>query len=161
MQSASAMGHANLCPCVGAWCRAGGKNPSRRFLPRLTPAAKPSLRSRCFALLSNALVADAGVLSIAGLWDEWKDITTGDAPLSCTMIVTEANEFARRVHAVCRYFLPAIVSRRGSTVPPASNSSVLRPKICCMSGPYRSALTDPAPPATIPPLSIASPVDPS
>jgi hypothetical protein len=42
--------------------------------------------------------SDAGVLLIAGLWDEWNDITSGEPLLSCTMIVTEANEFAGRVH---------------------------------------------------------------
>ena len=39
--------------------------------------------------------SDASVLSIAGLCDEWNDITSGEPLLSCTMIVTEANEFAR------------------------------------------------------------------
>ena len=42
--------------------------------------------------------ADGAVLSIAGLWDEWKDPETGDAVLSATLIVTAANEFARRIH---------------------------------------------------------------
>jgi putative SOS response-associated peptidase YedK len=42
--------------------------------------------------------SDAGVFSIAGLWDEWNDITSGELLLSCTMIVTEANEFAGRIH---------------------------------------------------------------
>jgi putative SOS response-associated peptidase YedK len=42
--------------------------------------------------------SDAGVLSIAGLWGEWNDITSGEPRLPCTMIVTEANEFAGRVH---------------------------------------------------------------
>ncbi len=27
--------------------------------------------------------ADGAVLSIAGLWDEWRDLETGDAVLSC------------------------------------------------------------------------------
>src|SRR5215472_5620139 len=100
MQSVCAMGHANSCPCVGVSYRVGGRNHSRTFLPPLTPAAKPSPRSRCSAPLSNALVvifqhgyttcgeqstarsslyfsaSDAGVLSIAGLWDEWNDITS-------------------------------------------------------------------------------------
>jgi putative SOS response-associated peptidase YedK len=49
--------------------------------------------------------SDAGVLSIAGLWDEWNDITSGEPLLSCTMIVTEANEFAGRVHDRMPVFL--------------------------------------------------------
>ena len=37
-------------------------------------------------------------LTIAGLWDEWKDQET-DKPLkSCTMIITEPNEFVAEVH---------------------------------------------------------------
>jgi putative SOS response-associated peptidase YedK len=28
-----------------------------------------------------------------GLWDEWKDIETGEPLKSCTMITTEANDF--------------------------------------------------------------------
>ena len=50
---------------------------------------------------------DAGVLSIAGLWDEWKDIESGEPLLSCTMIVTEANEFAGRIHDRMPVFLAA------------------------------------------------------
>jgi SOS response associated peptidase (SRAP) len=42
--------------------------------------------------------ADGGVLSIAGLWDEWNDRTSAAGPvLSCTLIVTAANEFAGRI----------------------------------------------------------------
>src|ERR1700746_1921670 len=32
--------------------------------------------------------ADEGVLSIAGLWDQWTDIESGEPLLSCTLIVT-------------------------------------------------------------------------
>ena len=45
------------------------------------------------------------MLSIAGLWDDWKDITSGEPLLSCTMIVTEANEFAGCVHDRMPVFL--------------------------------------------------------
>jgi putative SOS response-associated peptidase YedK len=37
------------------------------------------------------------VLSIAGLWDQWKDPETGEGVFSCTLIVTAANEFTRPV----------------------------------------------------------------
>ena len=43
-------------------------------------------------------VAEGAVLSIAGLWDQWKDPETGEAISSATLIVTAANEFARRIH---------------------------------------------------------------
>jgi len=32
------------------------------------------------------------------LWDRWKDLATGEAISSATLIVTAANEFARRIH---------------------------------------------------------------
>jgi putative SOS response-associated peptidase YedK len=42
--------------------------------------------------------ADGAVLSIAGLWDRWKDPQTGEEISSCTLIVTAANDFTRRIH---------------------------------------------------------------
>jgi len=41
---------------------------------------------------------DGGVLSFAGLWDRWKDPATGEPVVSCTIIVTEANELTRPIH---------------------------------------------------------------
>ena len=41
---------------------------------------------------------DASVLSFAGLWDEWRDIETGEAVKSCTVIVTDANALTRQIH---------------------------------------------------------------
>src|SRR5580700_3266544 len=35
---------------------------------------------------------------IAGLWDEWKDPETDKPRKSCTMIITEPNEFVAEVH---------------------------------------------------------------
>jgi putative SOS response-associated peptidase YedK len=37
-------------------------------------------------------------LTIAGLWDEWKNPETGESLKSCTMIITEPNEFVAEVH---------------------------------------------------------------
>jgi putative SOS response-associated peptidase YedK len=42
--------------------------------------------------------ADGAGLSIAGLWDQWKDPLTSEAIASCTLIVTAANEFTRPIH---------------------------------------------------------------
>jgi putative SOS response-associated peptidase YedK len=42
--------------------------------------------------------ANGGVLPIAGLWDEWREPNSPLRLLSCTMIVTDANQFAGRVH---------------------------------------------------------------
>jgi putative SOS response-associated peptidase YedK len=50
--------------------------------------------------------ADGGVLSIAGLWDEWNDRSSPAGPLlSCTLIVTAANKFAGRIHDRMPVFL--------------------------------------------------------
>ena len=35
---------------------------------------------------------------MAGLWDEWKNRETGQPLTSCTMIITEPNEFVAAVH---------------------------------------------------------------
>jgi putative SOS response-associated peptidase YedK len=37
-------------------------------------------------------------LTIAGLWDEWKDRASGETLKSCTMIITEPNSFVAEVH---------------------------------------------------------------
>ena len=41
---------------------------------------------------------DGSPLTIAGLWDEWKDVETHALLQSCTMIVTNANALAAKVH---------------------------------------------------------------
>lgn len=41
---------------------------------------------------------DDQVITIAGLWDEWKNPETGKPQNSCTMIITEANKFVAQVH---------------------------------------------------------------
>src|SRR5262249_42636454 len=38
------------------------------------------------------------ILTAAGLWDEWKDRSTGERSKSCTMIITEPNNFAAEIH---------------------------------------------------------------
>src|ERR1700719_2292030 len=42
--------------------------------------------------------ADGGVLSIAGLWDRWKNPDTPETTISCTIIVTDANALTRTIH---------------------------------------------------------------
>jgi hypothetical protein len=42
--------------------------------------------------------AHRSALTMAGLWDEWRDIETKEPSKSCTMIITEANDFVREVH---------------------------------------------------------------
>ena len=41
---------------------------------------------------------DGPILSIAGIWDEWMNPETGKPLKSCTMIITEPNEVAAKVH---------------------------------------------------------------
>ncbi len=38
------------------------------------------------------------LLTAAGLWDEWKDRANGEQLKSCTMIITEPNDFGADVH---------------------------------------------------------------
>ena len=38
------------------------------------------------------------ILTAAGLWDEWKTRETGEQLKSCTMIITEPNDFAAQIH---------------------------------------------------------------
>jgi len=52
--------------------------------------------------------ANGAVLSIAGLWDRWKDPETGEAISSATLIVTAANDFTQRIHDR----MPVLLGRR-------------------------------------------------
>ena len=45
------------------------------------------------------------ILTAAGLWDEWKDRQTGERLKSCTMIITEPNDFAAEIHDRMPVFL--------------------------------------------------------
>jgi putative SOS response-associated peptidase YedK len=45
------------------------------------------------------------LLTAAGLRDEWKNRETGERLKSCTMIVTEPNEFAAEIHDRMPVFL--------------------------------------------------------
>jgi putative SOS response-associated peptidase YedK len=41
---------------------------------------------------------DGGAITIAGIWDEWRDQQAGETIRSCAMIITEANQFVGEVH---------------------------------------------------------------
>ena len=41
---------------------------------------------------------DGQVITIAGLWDEWKEKASDETLKSCTMIITEPNKFVAEVH---------------------------------------------------------------
>jgi len=51
---------------------------------------------------------DGGVLSIAGIWDEWNNIESGEVVSSCSMIITAANSFMRSV----RHLMPALLHKK-------------------------------------------------
>jgi putative SOS response-associated peptidase YedK len=42
--------------------------------------------------------ADGEPMTFAGLWDEWKDKTTGEVVKSCTMLITEPNDLIAELH---------------------------------------------------------------
>ena len=42
--------------------------------------------------------ADGDPVTIAGLWDQWKDKAAGETIKSCTMVITEPNDFVRELH---------------------------------------------------------------
>ena len=41
---------------------------------------------------------DGAPITVAGLWDEWRDRQAGETIRSCAMIVTEANQFVAELH---------------------------------------------------------------
>ena len=59
------------------------------------------------------------LLTAAGLWDEWKDRETGERLKSCTMIVTEPNDFAAEIHdrmpVFCGGSIRAVAGRGGGS----------------------------------------------
>jgi len=102
----------------GWWKKPAKEVPSTFNARAETVAQKPMFRSafkraRCIVPASGYYewrpaeggkqpyfisAADGAVLSIAGLWDQWKDPETGEAISSATLIVTAANNFTRRIH---------------------------------------------------------------
>ena len=43
-------------------------------------------------------MADDGLMTMAGLWDEWRDPFSGEVVRSCTIITTEPNELIATLH---------------------------------------------------------------
>ena len=79
---------------------------------------------------------DGQVITIAGLWDEWKDTETGEPTKSCTMIITAANDFVAEVHDR----MPVILEQAGfdGWLDRSSGLELLTPaRMTCLSGgPY-------------------------
>ncbi|MGO9235082.1 MAG: SOS response-associated peptidase [Methylocella sp.] len=113
---------------LGWWKKTAKEVPSTFNARAETVAQKPMFRSafkrtRCIVPASGYYewraaeggkrpyfisAADGEVLSIAGLWDQWKDPQTGDTILSATSIVTAANDFTRAIHDR----VPVLLDRR-------------------------------------------------
>jgi hypothetical protein len=77
---------------------------------------------------------DEQPITIAGLWDEWKDIETGERLKSCTIIITEANDLVREVMTGCQRSSRLATSMRGSNNPQGRNCSSPRRMTSCKSG---------------------------
>jgi len=102
----------------GWWKKTAKEVPSTFNARAETIAQKPMFRSafkrtRCIVPASGYYewraveggkqpyfisAADGAVLSIAGLWDEWRDPETKESVSSATLIVTAANDFTRPIH---------------------------------------------------------------
>jgi putative SOS response-associated peptidase YedK len=104
---------------IPGWWKKTAKEVPSTFNARVeTVAQKPMFRSafkrtRCIVPASGYYewskvdggkqpyfisAADGALLSIAGLWDQWKDPDTGEAISSATLIVAAANDFTRCIH---------------------------------------------------------------
>ena len=102
---------------VPSWWKKKAKEAPATFNARAeTVAEKPMFRdafkrSRCLIPASGYYewqntptgkqpfyyaTRDGSPLTFAGLWDEWKDIETRQPLMSCTMIITNANDLAAR-----------------------------------------------------------------
>src|SRR3954466_14360706 len=105
---------------VPAWWKKKAKETPATFNARAeTVAEKPMFRgafkrTRCLIPISGYFEwkttpegkqpyyfsrVDGAPITVAGLWDEWKDVETGEPLKSCTMIITAANEFTSDTHA--------------------------------------------------------------
>src|SRR6202043_3670867 len=52
---------------------------------------------------------DGAAITIAGLWDEWRDRQAGETIRSCAMIITDANEFVGELDDRMPVILEALV----------------------------------------------------
>ena len=125
IQSSSATAGESWSRCDGASCPIGGARQIKElrlatFNARVeTVTTKPFFREpfkkkRCLMPVSgyyewedtaggkqpHYFTARDGspILTIAGLWDEWKNRETGERLKSCAMIICEPNEFVAKVH---------------------------------------------------------------
>jgi putative SOS response-associated peptidase YedK len=65
---------------------------------------------------------DEAPITIAGLWDEWRDRQAEETIRSCAMIITDANEFVGELDDRMPVILEPSSSRPGSQARPFSTS---------------------------------------
>jgi putative SOS response-associated peptidase YedK len=66
--------------------------------------------------------ADGGILSMAGVWDRWKN-PAGETVHSCSIVVTAANEFTRAIHDR----MPVLLARHSIDAWLGGAADLLRP----------------------------------
>jgi SOS response associated peptidase (SRAP) len=72
------------------------------------------------------------LLTVAGLWDEWKNRETGERLKSCTMIVGEPNDFAAEIHDRMPVFLTQELFARGGGAGISEARSQCYKRCCAM-----------------------------
>src|SRR5215204_4730674 len=103
---------------------------------------------------------DADVISIAGIWDEWKDPESGEIIKSCAMIITEANKLVAEIHdrmpvVLEQYqFQPWLTGIAGLEVLKAAGDDVLQK--CAVSKRVNSSRTSDDDPTLIEPTELAA-----
>jgi putative SOS response-associated peptidase YedK len=100
------------------------------------------------------------LLTAAGLWEEWKDREAGERLNSCTMIITEPNDFAAEIHdrmpvfLMENQFVPWLSAEAGAEyLKPAPNDSLQRWPV---SKRVNSSKADAGDPTLIEPIQLAS-----
>jgi putative SOS response-associated peptidase YedK len=78
---------------------------------------------------------DGSPLTIAGIWDEWKD-EIGESLKSCTLIVTNANKLATKYTTGCRFCCRQRILTVGWQGRRAPNCQSQRPILICKCGLY-------------------------
>jgi putative SOS response-associated peptidase YedK len=141
---------------VPAWWKKGLKELPATFNARAeTVAEKPMFRdafrrARCLVPISGYFEwvtapdgkqpfyfsrVDGAPITVAGLWDEWRNPETREPLRSCTMIITAANDFTRKVHDR----MPAILEPESFApwLSGAAGTELLRPARTTCSRPGR------------------------
>jgi putative SOS response-associated peptidase YedK len=83
--------------------------------------------------------ADGSMLTIAGLWSDWRDRVNDETLTTCTMIITEANSFISAIHDPMPCCSTNGAPTRGSPAMLGSSCLNQRPTTHCACGRCRAA----------------------